>query len=388
MRTTRQITTLLDRIDWNFPGSNTFHNTVHALHYFPGNYIPQIPAHLIQILSDEGHVVYDPFCGSGTTGVEAIRLGRQSLQSDINRTSVLISEAKLIAFTDHKIGQDLFNLLDEIMLSNLLTFDKFKYSTDNSSKIERWFHKHTYNQLSFLWDKIRSYHRRETRIVLEMLFSDTLFACASTSGSLTSTGGKRRHHWGWIADNVIPKIPVYQDAIALFRNRLIHTTEAINMGQDKARCTYKVFRSDARETGLQDACIDLIITSPPYIGMIDYALANRLHYLWKEWPLDDDKGQEIGARFKRNKKNLRDEYTASMKVTANEFKRILKPGSYCAVVIGASRKYPEVANEVVEIFSNFLKLTWGPQIRNVSKRRISEKRGTEITELICVYKNQ
>ena len=62
-------------VDWNFPRAGTLRGTVHALHWFPGNFIPQIPAHLIQLLSRPGDLVLDPFCGSGTTGAEACRTG-------------------------------------------------------------------------------------------------------------------------------------------------------------------------------------------------------------------------------------------------------------------------------------------------------------------------
>src|SRR4051794_3889600 len=41
----------LDRVDWNFPNTGTKPGSVHTLHWFPGNFIPQIPAALIQILS-------------------------------------------------------------------------------------------------------------------------------------------------------------------------------------------------------------------------------------------------------------------------------------------------------------------------------------------------
>ncbi len=364
-------------------------NSVHSLHYFPGNFIPQIPAHLIQLLSEEGDIVYDPFCGSGTTGVETIRLGRRSLQSDLNRLGILVAEGKLIAFTNRNVGRDLIKFLDQIMLSDLIASEttemKKNHEDDDSAK---WFHHDTFKQLRFLWDKIESFTHKETRTTLEMIFSDTLFACASTAGALTSTGGKRRHHWGWIADNVIPKQPVYHSAINLFRDRLMHTIDIINFSKDNSKSVFKVFRSDVCNIGLLSESIDCVVTSPPYIGMIDYTLANRLHYLWRGWPIQEDKEQEIGARFKRNKKNLVTEYLSSIYIAVKELERILKPGGYCAIIIGASRKFPYVANDVINVFANELKTIWGPKLRHVTKRRISEKKGTEITELLCVYQKQ
>ena len=44
---------------------------------------------------------------------------------------------------------------------------------------------------------------------------------------------------------------------------------------------------------LSTDCADLIVTSPPYLGMIDYAAASRLTYLWYGWSLADDRKAEI-----------------------------------------------------------------------------------------------
>ena len=47
----------LERVDWNFPRAATPAGTVHSLHWFPGNFIPQIPSFLIQLLSRRGSCV-------------------------------------------------------------------------------------------------------------------------------------------------------------------------------------------------------------------------------------------------------------------------------------------------------------------------------------------
>src|SRR5207245_1580979 len=67
-----------------------------------------------------------------------------------------------------------------------------------------WYAPDTLAQLRYLWSLVEA-HKPQARKVLIAVFSDVLFNCASTGGSLTRTGKTRRHHWGWVADNVVPR---------------------------------------------------------------------------------------------------------------------------------------------------------------------------------------
>jgi len=48
----------------------------------------------IEQFTEPGDVVFDPFVGGGTTLVEAMRLGRAGVGSDINELAVFISQVK------------------------------------------------------------------------------------------------------------------------------------------------------------------------------------------------------------------------------------------------------------------------------------------------------
>lgn len=45
--------------------------------------------------TEEGQVIIDPFCGSGTTGVEAVRLGRKFIGIDVSEEYLQISKRRL-----------------------------------------------------------------------------------------------------------------------------------------------------------------------------------------------------------------------------------------------------------------------------------------------------
>ena len=55
------------------------------MHPYPAKFIPQNARHLLELFPpDEGTAVLDPFCGSGTSLVEAVRLGLDAIGIDLN----------------------------------------------------------------------------------------------------------------------------------------------------------------------------------------------------------------------------------------------------------------------------------------------------------------
>jgi hypothetical protein len=145
--------------------------------------------------------------------------------------------------------------------------------------------------------------------------------------------------------------------------------------------------ADAKQLPMEADTADLIVTSPPYLGMIDYANANRLTYLWFGWKLDVDRANEIGARARRNNRSEPDQYLVSLRQSAEEIRRILRPGRYCAIVLGASRKYPTIAETSLGVFGEVLQPFWGPVARVPSRRRVAERGGTPPSEYVCVFRN-
>ncbi len=78
---------------WDFRGAQTQALT-HGLHPYPARMVPGIARELVLRYSSRGDLVYDPFCGSGTTLVEGTIAGRRVIGLDLNPFAVLLSKAK------------------------------------------------------------------------------------------------------------------------------------------------------------------------------------------------------------------------------------------------------------------------------------------------------
>ena len=71
-----------------------------------GKHPTQKPEYLLERIvlasTEEEQVILDPFCGSGTTGVEAMRLGRKFIGIDVSEEYLQISKKRLEKIADDK----------------------------------------------------------------------------------------------------------------------------------------------------------------------------------------------------------------------------------------------------------------------------------------------
>ena len=78
---------------WDFTKADTKTYT-HCLHNYPAMMIPQIARELLNRYGTPNGWVLDPYCGTGTSLVEASMFGMNSVGCDINPLVRLIATAK------------------------------------------------------------------------------------------------------------------------------------------------------------------------------------------------------------------------------------------------------------------------------------------------------
>jgi len=91
----------------------------HGIHSHPAKFIPQIPRYFIQryigeVTKEGGKRILDPFCGSGTTLLEAMLLGHKGIGIDINPLATLISKVKTTPFSPSKLEKKIGELIRSI----------------------------------------------------------------------------------------------------------------------------------------------------------------------------------------------------------------------------------------------------------------------------------
>ena len=79
---------------WSGESARDSHSLHHVISY-PESFRPEIAAYFINRYTSRGDTVLDPFCGRGTTALEANLLGRGAFASDKDPIAVRMTEAKL-----------------------------------------------------------------------------------------------------------------------------------------------------------------------------------------------------------------------------------------------------------------------------------------------------
>ena len=104
-----------------------------------------------------------------------------------------------------------------------------------------------------------------------------------------------------------------------------------------------IISGDAREVAFPQ--VDAVITSPPYVGLIDYHDQHRYAYELLGLPRNDE--QEIGAAANGSSKRAQDVYSTGIsKVFSNIRRSLTKNGVVVVVVHDENNLYKELVSKI------------------------------------------
>ena len=331
---------ILKEIDWDFSDyiSSKYPSDINSLHWYPGSFVPQIPSILIEVLTKPNDCVLDIFAGSGITLVESSKLNRSYIGVDSNPLAIDISNAKLnaISKTENQWYQEQINEISA--LKPLSDVKQYCDKINIKEEVFQWFEINTLSELLAIHDFIMFKKNDCEKLILKIIFSAILNKCCS-----------QREHYTYITDNCKPPKLIYRPAFQFYKEQVELTGTAVEIEKNHyERIHDKIWNpiddgrvefDDARvlETVKNDEA-DIIITSPPYLGVNDYTRSMKLSYIFfpekREVASIND---EIGARRKRRRKNAFEEYISDMRDVFHQVDRVLKPNSYFCMIIGQGR---------------------------------------------------
>lgn len=324
----------LEALDWAFTDEDTRYLT-HDLHPYPAKFPPQIPAKAISALSLPGDVVMDPFGGSGTTAVEAVRLGRRAISVDANPLSAMVGRVKTLALSEETLASivELQTAVDSYRISGKDKGEEWSASlaTKHSAHIpdipnlNKWFCTAATGELALLRHLIGEITQSEAKDI-------ALVALSRIVTRVSNQDSETRY----VAHN--KQLPA-TFVLKAYQESLKHIVKRLKTGRSSLLGTQATFVEGDSRYALGDAVtessVDLIVTSPPYPNATDYHLYHRFRLFWLG---HDPRGfgtLEIGSHLKHQRKGSDfNEYRDDMTSVLEGCFHALQPGRFALFVVG------------------------------------------------------
>ena len=135
--------------------------------------IPQVARKLLGLYGPNAKAIFDPYCGTGSSLVEAMLLGINGIGTDLNPLARLIAKAKTNAFIDYK------SVITEIENFNA-NVSKLEPSIPDIKNMDFWFMENVSLKLGKIKAYIDSIKDENTKQFFMVAFSETVRESSNT----------------------------------------------------------------------------------------------------------------------------------------------------------------------------------------------------------------
>jgi hypothetical protein len=255
----------------------------------------------------------------------------------------------------------------------------------NNDELRRWFHPETRRELATIKALIEALSGDELKRLLETVFMSVLMGASSHEG---------KKPYGYFADNVAPKEHRYRNAYKIFffrlRRLLARLTKMLPATKSVTAEAPLMTLGDAADSSVWGGRqVDCIVTSPPYPGAVDYAMAFRLASYWfpKLGNISEMRAREIGARGLRRRSGSREIYFDQMHNAFRNMLHSLRPGGLLALVLPRGRSQTPTIDRLIRSILSADHLREVARIeRRILKRYFVREGGGIKSEVIFVFR--
>ncbi len=217
----------------------------HVLHPYPAMLHPRLVDYLLNRHSVKNDVVFDPFCGSGVTLLQASRLNLSAFGCDINPLALLITHAKTRIYKKYELLEDLRQFQESLLETKNFDIPSIK-------NIDYWYSDEVIEELG---------RARNTIKMLDLTYPSffaAIFGRIAREQSLTRNGEFKRYR---VAD---PSSPRYQcKVIKQLVEKSVETVAIFLDSKNPLHEPQAIFHNSQNRNPHLEA-YDLVISSPPY----------------------------------------------------------------------------------------------------------------------------
>jgi DNA modification methylase len=288
---------------------------VHRLHPYLGKFVPQLAEVFLRRYAVPGGLIWDPFAGSGTTLVEANALGMRAAGCDVSAFNCLLMRAKTAEYEPAALLADVVRLAGR---------EKPRRRRADSPYLKRWFARRALDELAAfgariagtaypeLWRVVLSRSARSARLARH---DDLDFPAEPVAGEYFCHKHRRLCRPVDEAEKFLRRY--VRDAVLRVQEFAdLRTAESVT-----------VVHGDARSVD-PPGPVDLVLTSPPYPGLIDYHEQHA--YAYELLALERRDADEIGRGVKG--------YCEDIATVLARARRSLRRGGKVVIVVNDRRR--------------------------------------------------
>lgn len=268
-----------DSQDWTFAAAST-RDLTHCYHDYPGRMIPQVAGKLLDTYGCGANLLFDPYCGTGTSLVEGMVRGINVVGTDLNPLARLISRAKTSP------PGELSNLKKRIKtLAEFLGSQKIispPRHIHGVSRLDFWFKPQVVEKLSFLKSFIDELPDEAERLFFQVAFSETVRESSNT----------RNEEFKLYRYDETRLRKFDPDVFNIMSAKITRNLAGLEQFIDRLSCLEQVphariYDFDATlnvpANAVPPAGVDIVVTSPPYGDShttVAYGQYSRLSAAW------------------------------------------------------------------------------------------------------------
>ncbi len=274
---------------WDFRTADTKQYT-HCFHSYPAMMIPQVAGRILDEFGKSAELLFDPYCGTGTSLVEANLRGINAIGTDINPLARLIAKAKTTVIPIEILDSYINNFRNFVFMAKLGRIE-IKPSIPNFKNIDYWFKKETQYWLALIKRFIQDIENENVQVFFKVAFSETV-----REVSLTRNSEFKLYR---MTQEQIEKFN--PDVLSIMISKLIRNrngmAEYVRLKKGNAVTRIYDFNTvvGIPHQVLPPQSVDIVVTSPPYGDSRTTVAYGQFSRLSNQW-LGFEKANEVDKK--------------------------------------------------------------------------------------------